>query len=132
MAHQIITISIAAKMARVGIETVRYYQRVGLITEPKKPDTGYRIYPDETVERIRFIRSAKELGFSLKEITILLELGYGKCSQTRDLAAHKLDLIREKISDLISLEKTLASLVKNCEKNPAHQGCPIITSLSKT
>ncbi len=72
-----LTIGFLAGAAEVNVETVRYYQRFGIIDEPLKPFDGYRVYPPETVGRIRFIKRAKQLGFSLKEISELLELGDG-------------------------------------------------------
>ena len=72
-----ITIQIAAKKAGIGIETIRYYQRIGLIKKPEKPLSGYRVYPEETITRLLFIQRAKELGFSLAEISNLLGLGDG-------------------------------------------------------
>ena len=131
MSDKPLTISVAARLAGVGIETIRYYQRIGLIDEPVKPTTGYRLYPAETIARIGFIQRAKQLGFSLKEITTLLELGDGHCSETRDIANHKLELIQEKIRDLRSMESALLDLVNACSVNPAHQGCPIISTITK-
>ena len=71
---KILTISVAAKKAGIGVETIRYYQRIGLVDEPEKPTSGYRVYSEEVIARLRFIQRAKELGFSLSEISILLEL----------------------------------------------------------
>ncbi len=131
MAGKSLTISVVAKTAGVGVETVRYYQRIGLINEPEKPDAGYRIYPEQTIFRLRFIKRAKELGFSLAEISNLLELGDGHCLETKQLASHKLALIKSKINDLKAMEQTLEKLVQCCEKTPAHKGCPIIAAIAQ-
>ena len=87
MSEKPLTINVTAKKAGIGVETIRYYQRIGLINEPEKPLSGYRVYPEETVSRLRFILRAKELGFSLAEISNLLALGDGRCMETKELAA---------------------------------------------
>jgi MerR family mercuric resistance operon transcriptional regulator len=125
-----LTISIAAKQAGVNIETIRYYQRIGLIEEPGKPLSGYRVYPQSTIDRIRFIKRAKELGFSLAETTRLLELEDGNCDQTRELAEQKLELINTKINDLQTLAVVLNEHVHACKTNPDNQSCPLISSLT--
>ena len=91
------TIGILAKAAEVNIETIRYYQRVGLITEPVKPLQGYRTYPSETLNRIKFIKRAQQLGFSLAEIAELLELGEGSCNDVRQRAEEKKAHIEQQI-----------------------------------
>lgn len=101
------TISRAAQEIGIGIETIRYYQRIGLIEEPENPTRGYRIYPSETLERLRFILRAKALGFSLAEIESLLELGDGSCRESMLVAKTKLQLIQQKIADLQNLEQSL-------------------------
>lgn len=123
------TISRAAQEIGIGIETIRYYQRIGLIEEPEKPASGYRIYPSETLERLRFILRAKALGFSLAEIESLLELGDGSCRESMLVAKTKLQLIQQKIADLQNLEQSLKRVVKACEINPDTNGCPLIESL---
>lgn len=131
MTEKILTISTVAKEVGIGIETIRYYQRIGLIEEPKKPITGYRVYPDITISRLYFIKRAKELGFSLSEISNLLVLGDGMCQETKELASHKLKIIKSKINDLKSMKNTLEKLIQSCEESPSHQGCPIIDAISK-
>ncbi len=124
-----ITISKAAERAGVGIETIRYYQRLGLIEEPAKPAEGYRLYPEQTIEQIRFIRRAQELGFTLKEITVLMELGEKQCAETRELAGLKLELVQNKIRDLQSIEHNLRDLIRHCEARKDDEVCPIIFSI---
>jgi len=130
MSNRKLTISVVANKVGVGVETVRYYQRIGLIQEPEKPISGYRIYPEETITRLSFILRAKQLGFTLLEISSLLELGDGKCVETKELAKKKLQSINLKISDLSSMASTLEQLIQSCDDNPLHQGCPIIKTIS--
>lgn len=124
-----ITIAVVAQKAGIGIETIRYYQRIGLIEKPEKPLSGYRVYPEETVTRLLFIQRAKELGFSLAEISNLLALGDGSCQETKELAVHKLEIINSKLHDLQAIATTLEKLIQSCESNSVNQTCPIITTI---
>ncbi len=124
------TIGLLARAAGVNIETIRYYQRVGLIQEPKKPATGYRVYPPETVDRITFIKRAKDLGFSLKEIIELLELGDGHCLDMQNRAENKLTHIDQQIKDLKKLRNTLDTLIKTCQTGADKAHCPIVETLT--
>lgn len=125
-----LTIGQLAQAAGVNVETVRYYQRVALITEPVKPVAAYRYYSLDTVDRICFIKRAQQLGFSLKEIAELLELGEGSCADVRVRAEKKRAHIDQQIQGLKSLRQTLDTLIKTCQddKRPSH--CPIIETLS--
>ncbi|VAW95117.1 hypothetical protein MNBD_GAMMA23-459 [hydrothermal vent metagenome] len=125
-----LTIGQLARQAGVNIETIRYYQRLGIINEPKKPEAGYRIYPQESVERILFIRRAKQLGFSLKEIAELLELGDGHCDDVRQRAEDKQTQIAKQIQDLQNLQQTLGELIKSCQQKKNNTPCPIVEALS--
>ncbi len=125
------TISKAAQRAGVGIETIRYYQRRGLIEEPAKPVEGYRLYPEQTIAQVRFIKRAQELGFSLKEVKTLVELGEEKCLETRDLAMLKLELVQAKIRDLQSIENNLRDLIRYCDTRREDEACPIYYSISQ-
>ena len=125
------TISKAAQRAGVGIETIRYYQRRGLIEEPARPVEGYRLYPEQTIARVRFIKRAQELGFSLKEVKTLVELGDEKCLETRDLAVLKLELVETKIRDLQSIENNLRDLIHYCDTRREDEACPIYYSISQ-
>jgi len=131
MPNKKLTISVAAEQADVNVETIRYYQRIDLIDEPAKPPSGYRIYPESTIERIRFIQRAKALGFSLAETTRLLELEDGNCNQTRELAELKLAMISTKINDLQNMADVLKKHIRACKTNPDTESCPLISSLSK-
>jgi MerR family mercuric resistance operon transcriptional regulator len=125
------TIGVAAKKAGVNIETIRYYQRIGLITEPEKPLTGFRTYPDSAIDRIHFIQRAQMLGFSLAEIKHLLELEDGDCEQTRELAEQKLALIKHKIEDLQTIAGVLKKHIRVCRSNTDQHSCPLIGSLTR-
>jgi len=127
-----LTIGRVAKLARVNVETIRYYQRRGLIAEPDKPHMGYRRYPMEMVKRLRFIKRAQALGFSLEEVSGLLGLEEAcACAETRALAAHKVDLIDRKLADLAAMRTALADLVHQCDAGEPAEGCPIIQVLSQ-
>jgi MerR family mercuric resistance operon transcriptional regulator len=129
---QSMTISRLAAAARVGVETVRFYQRRGLIEEPSRPAAGYRRYSEADVHRIRFIRRAKELGFTLGEITSLLRLeGVRTCTRTRALAARKLHMVEGKLADLAALRDVLASMIRRCDAGRERGACPIIQSLTE-
>ncbi len=126
-----LTIGLVADTADVNIETVRYYQRLGIIDEPAKPITGYRIYPAETVDRIRFIKRAQQLGFSLREIAELLQLGDGNCADVRHRAEEKQAHIKQQIKDLKKLNKTLDTLIKACHSGDNNNHCPIVETLTR-
>ena len=128
----VLTISRAAQAAGVNVETLRYYQRRGFIRQPPKPARGYRLYPPETVDRIRFIKRAQELGFTLAEIKSLLSLGDGHCHETRGLAERKLALIRSRVRDLKAMERVLGGLVRACDRHGDGPGCPLIDTLGRS
>ena len=124
------TIGRLADAAGVNVETIRFYQRSGLINEPARPYSGYRTYGNEDVRRIRFIKRAQLLGFTLDEIASLLELeGSRACASTRDLAATKLAMVEAKLNDLRAMKTTLAGMVASCDSNERRAGCPIIQAL---
>ena len=127
-----LTIARLAEAAEVGVETVRFYQRSGLLAEPDKPATGYREYSHADVQRIRFIKRAQTLGFNLDNIAELLELdGPQICDVTHDLALNKLHLVEEKIAALQSIRDALQGMVRRCEAKHERGVCPIIQSLAK-
>lgn len=124
------TIGTLAKRSGVSVETVRYYQRRGLLEEPPRPPGGVRRYPPEAVRRVRFIKRAQSLGFTLDEIAGLFALEDGKgCRQTREMAAQKLALIEEKIAGLSRMKRALADLVRACDASALGEPCPIIRLL---
>lgn len=125
-----LTIGKLADAAGVNIESIRYYQRIGLIHEPPKPFHGYRTYPSGTVARVLFIKRAQRLGFTLKEIAELLELGDGRCVQARELAEQKQALIDTHIADLTAMRDTLEKLIQACKENEANRRCAIVEALT--
>ena len=126
-----LTIGAVARRAGVGVETIRFYQRKGLLTEPPKPAAGFRQYPPDTIDRLRFIQRAKELGFTLDEIGVLLQLNASECTVTRALTQQKLDAVRAKIADLRAMEVALDQLVTTCNSSQPTNSCPIIAALNK-
>ncbi len=128
-----LTISKAAKNAGVGVETIRFYERKGLIKQPPKPiDGGFRVYPEETVARIRFIRQAQEIGFSLREIEELLSLRAdpsADCSDVRERATAKLAEVNRKITELERIRAALETLIAACPGGGALRSCSIMESL---
>jgi len=126
-----LTIGRLASEAGVGVETVRYYQRLGLITEPEKPREGYRLYPPDTIARLAFIKRAQQLGFTLGEIAELLAMDQGSCEDVRSRAEEKRDQVNAQIRDLTALRDTLATLIDSCNSGSSSPGCPIIDSLSR-
>jgi len=126
------TIGALAKAANIGVETIRYYQRQGLVAEPDKPYGSIRHYDDQALARLQFIRTAQWLGFSLDEIGGLLTLQDGThCDEARVLGGQKLAKVREKISSLRRIERTLEGLVQACCTEQGDVKCPLITSLYK-
>ena len=119
-----------AAQAGVHVETIRYYQRLQLMPSPPRRHGTVRRYDTQGLERLRFIKRAQALGFSLDEVKLLLELSVGEhCADTRRLAARKLELIEGKIEDLRRLEDALRKLVRACGSGREGRGCPIIENL---
>ncbi|MDT0583803.1 MerR family transcriptional regulator [Brumicola blandensis] len=123
------TISKLAKAANVGIETIRFYERKGLLEQPIKPIQGYRQYTEQALSRVLFIKRAQYLGFTLAEISSLLILSASNCEDVQQLAEQKLAVIEDKLRDLLNLKDSLVSLVSDCKNNPSDKECPIIRSL---
>ena len=125
-----LTIGSLADEAGVNVETIRYYQRRGLMPEPDKPAQGYRRYDVTTVKRVRFIKRAQALGFTLEEIGGLLKLDEAHaCAETRELASHKLQTIETKLADLVAMRKALTALLCQCDAGAMKGNCPIIHAL---
>lgn len=122
------TIGALARAAGVNIETVRYYQRRGLIDTPRKPLGGVRRYSPAALTSLRFIKRAQQLGFTLREIGDLLELGAGACTETRALAEIRLADIETRLQDLQAMRRTLKRLIETCRAGRA-ANCPIVESL---
>ena len=120
-----------AEAAGVNIETIRYYQRRGLLDEPTKPNSGHRRYSAEATKRVRFIKRAQALGFTLVEVGGLLNLDAAcACTETRALAARKLSLIEQKMADLVAMRQVLSGLVQQCDAGIGGADCPIIDALA--
>jgi Hg(II)-responsive transcriptional regulator len=123
-----------AKHAHVNIETIRYYERRGLIPEPPRRESGYRKYPPDTVDRIRFIKHAQELGFSLKEIQELLSLRLDHSTpaiEVRKKTEAKVRDIEEKIETLQKMKHALQHLISQCDGHGTVDDCPIIEALEQ-
>jgi len=123
-----------ANKAGVNKETIRFYEKQGLLSDPNRTDSGYRQYSQEDVERLVFIKNAKELGFALSEIKELLAIADGdiyRCCDVRQIAENKLEHINNQLKHLRKLKKTLRRLVTECQRATTIKNCPIIESLSK-
>ena len=126
-----LTIGRLASAVEVGIDTVRFYERAGLLKKPPRTAAGYRLYAESDVARLRFIRRAKALGFSLEEIAELLRLndGRGRRGTVRALAERRVAEIEEKLSALTRMRDTLRHLVHQCHGDGPLAGCPIIEAV---
>ncbi len=119
-----------ARAAEVNVETIRFYQRTGLLAAPARPAGGIRRYGLADVARVRFVKAAQRLGFSLGQIADLLRLEDGThCGEALQLASLKLHQVREKLADLTRMEAALSSLVQACQAAQGQVSCPLITSL---
>jgi MerR family transcriptional regulator, mercuric resistance operon regulatory protein len=124
------TIGTLARRAGVNVETIRYYQRRRLVQEPARPLGGIRHYAEEHARRLRFIKEAQRLGFSLDEVGELLSLEDGlHCREVEEIAGQKLATVRERIAQLARIETVLAVLVGKCHGNRGKLRCPLISSL---
>lgn len=123
-----LTIGKLARQAGVGIDTVRFYEREGLLPRANRTESGYRLYMAGDVDRLRFIRRAKGLGFSLQEIAQLLDLNAGKGSRAnvKRLAEHRLADLDQKLRELTGIRDALSKLVRQCSGQGSIKGCPII------
>ncbi len=120
-----------AEETGVHFETIRYYQRLGLVPTPPRAHGSVRRYGADAASRLRFIRRAQDLGFSLNEVKVLLDLSVGEhCAETRTLAQQKRQLVAKKIADLRGIQSALDKLLRACGTGRTGRGCPIIESLS--
>jgi MerR family mercuric resistance operon transcriptional regulator len=126
------TIGVLAKLANVNIETIRFYERKGILLQPLKPSSGYRKYNDQALSRILFVKRAQEVGFTLNEIHNLLEIESTNCKEIQKIAEEKLLLTRQKIVDLQRLENTLQNLVSQCGTTQNNTHCPIVDSFNNS
>ena len=130
---EMLTIGALANAAGVNVETIRFYQRKGLMREPDRPVGGIRRYGEPDLARVRFIKSAQRLGFSLDEIAELLKLEDGShCTQARKQAERKLADVRARLDDLRRIEGVLQDLVERCCAARGQVRCPLIAALQTT
>jgi MerR family mercuric resistance operon transcriptional regulator len=128
-----LTIGTLAKASGVHLETVRYYERIGLMPKPSRTASNYRNFGPEHVERLSFIRRAREIGFSIgeiKELLVLAEPGRASCAQVQILTTIHLGEVRAKITDLLRLEAILAGALERCFAGPA-PACPVLDMLAR-
>jgi len=129
-----LTIGRLAQLVGVNLETIRYYERQGLLPAPPRTAAGYRVFPRESARRLRFIKRAQELGFSLNEIAELLALRMKPGTKQTDMrmrAEAKISDIEQKIRTLQAMKKTLRQLTDRCEGCGPLSDCPILESLDK-
>jgi MerR family transcriptional regulator, mercuric resistance operon regulatory protein len=120
-----------AQKSGVNLETIRYYERIGLMPEPDRTEGGHRSYEDSDIRRLSFIRRARELGFSLADIEALMALDEGggaPCAEARSIAATHLENVESKIADLERFRAVLTATVSKCEDEPAN-GCAVLDVL---
>ena len=130
----VLTIGQLARRAGVGVETIRFYERQGLLQEPPRKASGYRQYPEETVARVRFIRHAKQLGFSLREIGELLALRVDpakSCADVKARAEGKMKDIDVRIGELRKMKRALQRLAAECSGRGPTSDCPILEHLEQ-
>jgi Hg(II)-responsive transcriptional regulator len=127
-----LTIGQLARRSGIGKSTVRYYERTGLLQQPDRTASNYRVYPDEAVMRVNFIRRVQQLGFTLEEIKGLLEMGVNRrttCADVRSRAHSKINDIETRIKSLRRMSRALAKLADECEARSDGVGCPLLEYL---
>jgi len=126
------TIGALAAAAEVNVETIRFYQRCGLLGEPQRPAGSVRRYGPADVARVRFVKSAQRIGFSLDEVAQLLQLEDGtRCGEAREIAAHRLRDVRQRLADLQRIEAALGAMVARCAGGRGRVACPLIAALQE-
>ncbi len=126
-----LTIGRVAKLSDVGVETIRYYEREGILEQPKRSTGTFREYPEDTIRRLHFIKRTQELGFSLAEVTELLSLrvkGRSTCAAIKERAQSKIRQVDNKIADLKRIRAALAKVKDKCEKQAPTDTCPVLES----
>ena len=124
-----LTIGVVAHQAGVGVETVRFYHREGILAEPPKPAGGFRVYPPDSVRRIRFVKRAQELGFALREIQELLgfrDTKQASCGRVKERAERKIAEIDAKLADLRRIRGALTRVRSRCLRSETFAECPIL------
>jgi MerR family transcriptional regulator, copper efflux regulator len=122
-----------SKRAKVGIETIRFYEREGLLSEPVRKPSGFRQYDESVIARLQFIRRSKELGFTLAEIGELLGLWFEKvkCAHVRQRAMEKMKDIEAKIATLQQMQRSLRKLIRTCKSRDSIEACPLLEGLAE-
>jgi len=129
--HSEIAIGELSRQTQCNIETIRYYRRLKLVQEPPRPIGSIRRYTEADADRLRFIKRAQAMGFTLAEITSLITLQARRsCRATRELAATKLHLVDARIRELRDLRKELAGLIADCDANTQDTQCPVMQRLA--
>jgi len=129
---KLLTIGQLATQAHVNVQTIRYYERCGLLTAPYRLESGYRIYPPDAIQRIRFIKQAQKLGFTLHEIADLLALSVQSedvCDDVRQRAEAKIQELDTKIGLLLDMRQILQQLVTDCNQRQLTPTCPLLDAL---
>lgn len=132
-ALQTFPIGVLSSRSGVNVETIRYYERIGLLAKPLRTAGGYRLYRSADIERLAFIRRTRGLGFSLDDVRRLLDLADGRsrsCRRVKDIAATHLTDVRAKLDDLHRMERVLADLVTACADGTL-PNCPLLESLAR-
>lgn len=122
------TIGKLASAVGISVETIRFYQRQGLVIQPEKPLNGFRQYHIDTIEQLKFIINAKALGFTLNEIRSLGDLSSG-CKSFHDLANRKLESIKKEIANLQNMENNIISMVESCRSDCQAEDCAIVAKM---
>jgi MerR family transcriptional regulator, mercuric resistance operon regulatory protein len=132
LSNSSLTIGALAAAAGVHVETIRYYQRRGLIATPSRPRGGVRRYGADDADRLRFIKRAQAMGFTLAEVENLLHLRTSRsCRLTRELAKTKLQVVNARLRELRRLRRELVVLIAHCEANTEDSHCPVIDRLAR-
>lgn len=130
--RELLQIGTVAKEAKVNIQTIRYYERRNILKPAQVKDSGYRLYTEDAIKTVVFIKHAQELGFKLDEIKQLLNLrtpSVNRCESVRKKSKARLADVREKIKMLKKIESTLKTLINDCENNKTSKECPIISRM---
>lgn len=127
-----LTISELAKLANVNIQTIRYYENLGILPEPKRTESGYRSYDADYIQHIKFVKHAQELNFTLEEIKTLVEIKFkpeGLGKEVKDFVEQKIQHINSEIEKLTQIKKSLQEMVSSCSGSMPNSCCPILESI---
>ena len=129
--NRLLTIGVLSERTNVNIETIRYYERIGILPKPLRSEGGHRLFTDEYRQRLLFVRRARELGFSLDEVRLLLELTRRRsaCAEVKSITERHIANIRQKVKELKRLELALSAMVAQCRGDEISD-CPILDALA--